>query len=123
MQTQPDVPAFLAALTGPGAADLFADPFLFADASGARPIARADFLAGLPRRAEMFAAAGYGRAQLTAVDQQRLDEHYLLVRTDWTLPSTTGGDPADLSSSYLMYEDGAALRVVAYLNHKTVPVQ
>ncbi|MET7422992.1 hypothetical protein [Dactylosporangium sp. NPDC005555] len=117
----PDVHAFLTALTGAGSADLFADPFLFADASGARPVSRADFFATLPRRAQLFAAAGYGPARLTSADQLRLDEHYLLVRTGWSAPSRTGGDPAELSSSYLLHEDGTSMRVVAYLNHKTVP--
>ncbi|MEU0560212.1 hypothetical protein [Dactylosporangium sp. NPDC006015] len=118
---EPNVHAFLAALGGAGSVELFADPFLFADAGGARPVSRADFLAILPRRAQMFAAAGYGPAQLTRTEQQRLDEHYLLVRTDWSAPSITGGEPAELSSSYLLHEDGTSVSVVAYVNHKTVP--
>ncbi|MFF5229649.1 hypothetical protein [Dactylosporangium sp. NPDC000521] len=118
---EPNVNAFLVGLTSGGSAELFADPFLFADAGGARPVSRADFLAILPRRAQMFAAAGYGPAELTTTDQQRLDEHYLLVRTDWSAPSLTGGEPAELSSSYLLHEDGTSVSVVAYVNHKTVP--
>ncbi|MEV4135513.1 hypothetical protein AB0J72_25460 [Dactylosporangium sp. NPDC049742] len=118
---EPNVRAFLAALGGAGSVEMFADPFLFADAGGARPVSRADFLATLPRRAQMFAAAGYGAAQLTSTQQQRLDEHYLLVRTDWSAPSLAGGEAAELSSSYLLREDGTSVSVVAYVNHKTVP--
>lgn len=118
---EPRVHTFLAALTDAGSAELFADPFLLAGADGARPVSRAAFLAMLPRRAQLFADAGFGAARLTTVDQVRLDEHYLLVRTGWSAPSHTGGDPAELSSSYLLHDDGSSLHVVAYLNHKTVP--
>ena len=98
--------------------DCFADPFLAADASGARPVPHAVFLRALPRRAQMFADAGIGPAALVSLSHTRLDPHYLLIRTEWTAPSTTGGDPARLASSYLLHEDGDRFRIVLYLNHE-----
>jgi len=99
-------------------AGCFADPFLSADATGSRPVPREAFLAALPRRRRAFADAGLGPAELTALDQQRLDEHYLLVSTRWSAPRPAGGEPAELSSSFLLYDDGDRLRIVLYLNHQ-----
>lgn len=98
--------------------DCFADPFLSADATGARPVPLAVFLQVLPRRARMFADAGIGSAVLVSLSHTRLDPHYLLVRTQWSAPSTTGGDPARLASSFLVHEDGDQFRIVVYLNHE-----
>lgn len=96
----------------------FADPFLAADAGGARPVPRDAFLRALPRRAQMFADAGIGRAALTSLTADRLDEHYLLVRTEWSAPRLAGGDPKRLASSFLLHDDGDHLRIVLYLNHE-----
>jgi hypothetical protein len=95
----------------------FADPFLSAGAGGARPVSRAAFLQALPRRAQMFADAGLGAATLTALSHSRLDDHYLLARTEWSAARDAGGEPLQLASSYLLHDDGDELRIVLYLNH------
>jgi hypothetical protein len=95
----------------------FADPFLSADAGGARPVPRAAFLQALPRRAQMFADAGLGAATLTELSHSRLDDHYLLARTQWSVPRDAGGEPLQLASSYLLHDNGDELRIVLYLNH------
>jgi hypothetical protein len=102
-------------------AGCFADPFLSADADGATPVPRSAFLQALPRRAEMFAQAGLGSAQLTSLTETRLDPHYLLVRTEWHAPRTAGGDPVRLASSFLLHEHGDDVRIVLYLNHEGLP--
>lgn len=104
-----------------GFGDLFADPFLLADDAGARPVPRAAFLAALPRRARFFADAGLGPAVLTALTCQRLDDRYVLARTDWDAPRVAGGEPVRLASSYLLHDDGDRFRVVLYLNHQGLP--
>lgn len=96
----------------------FPETFLVADSGGARPIPRELFLQSLPQRARMFADAGVGPAELGAVSVQVLDDNYLLVRTDWAAPRFNGGQPVPLSSSFLLHDDGAAQRVVLYLNHR-----
>ncbi|MFC0505496.1 DUF4440 domain-containing protein [Micromonospora costi] len=103
------------------AADTFADPFLLADASGARPVPRAAFLAALPGRERAFRDAGLGAPVLTDVSSQRLDETYVLARGDWDAPRTGGGQPVRLASSFLLHDDGDAFRVVLYLNHHGLP--
>jgi len=106
---------------------LFADPFLSADASGSRPVPRAAFLQALPRRAQIFADAGLGAALLESVAETRLDEHYVLARTEWTLPRLAGGDPVRLTSSFLLHEEdrpqreGGEWQIVLYLNHQGLP--
>ncbi|NES13172.1 MULTISPECIES: nuclear transport factor 2 family protein [Micromonospora] len=104
-----------------GFGDLFSDPFLLADDAGARPVPRAAFLAALPRRARLFADAGLGPATLTGLTCQRLDDRYVLARTDWDAPRAAGGAPVRLASSYLLHDDGERFRVVLYLNHQGLP--
>lgn len=102
-------------------AGCFADPFLSADANGSRPVPLAVFLQALPRRAQMFADAGIGAAILTSLRHHRLDDHYLLSRTEWSAPRTAGGAPVHLASSFLLHDDGEHLRIVLYLNHQGLP--
>ncbi|MET7403640.1 DUF4440 domain-containing protein [Dactylosporangium sp. NPDC005572] len=99
-------------------AGCFADAFLAAEPGGARPITRDAFLQALPRRAQMFADAGVGRAELTDLRVQPLDDRYRLVRTEWSAPRLDGGAPVRLSSSFLLHDDGGTLRIVLYLNHQ-----
>jgi hypothetical protein len=126
MIADPRVDDLFAAMGGDGSTsdamgEMFADPFLYADAGGARPVPRDAFLESLPARVRMFADAGVGRTELTAADQQRLDDHYLLVRAEWTAPRLAGGDPVHLASSFVLHDDGSRLQVVAYLNHEGRP--
>jgi hypothetical protein len=97
--------------------DCFADSFLSADPDGARPVPREVFVQALPRRAALFADAGLEPAVLTSLTQTRLDDHYVLVRTEWAAPRFEGGDPLPLASSFLLHDDGERLRIVLYLNH------
>jgi hypothetical protein len=99
----------------------FADPFLSADASGSQPVPRAAFLQALPRRAKIFADAGLGAAVLESVTESRLDEHYVLARTEWTVPRLAGGDPVRLASSFLLHEVDGEQLIVLYLNHQGLP--
>ncbi|WP_433383420.1 hypothetical protein ACQPZX_21300 [Actinoplanes sp. CA-142083] len=96
----------------------FADPFLSAGPGGTQAVPKDVFLAALPRRARAFADAGVGPAALTSLDETRLDEHYLMVRTGWDAPRWDGGAPVHLESSFLLHDDGDRLRIVLYLNHQ-----
>ena len=101
----------------------FADQFLSADATGAQPVTREAFLDALPRRVEMFAKAGIDPgARLERIEQIALDDHYVLVRTQWQASRTGGGEPLSLASSFLLH-DGEDLRIVLYLNHEDYPHQ
>jgi hypothetical protein len=99
----------------------FADVFMAADPTGVQPVPLAGFLSVLPRRKEMFAAAGIGPATLTDLTQIDLDEHYVLVNTAWTAEhrdATDGAGSVTLLSSYVLRRSSDGLRIVFYLNHK-----
>ena len=99
----------------------FAEVFMAADPSGAQPVPLAGFLSVLPRRKEMFAAAGIGPVTLTDLTHIDLDEHYVLVHTTWTTERRDASDGAGsvtLLSSYILRRSSDGLRIVFYLNHK-----
>jgi len=95
-----------------------AEVFIAADANAARAVPRSAFLSAVPRRRQMFADAGVGRAVLDSHTVQLLDDHHLLVRTEWTAPRVDGSEPLHLSSSFLLRRDGDVLTALVYLNHR-----
>jgi len=99
-------------------AELFAETFLAADPAGAQPVPRQAFLQALPRRAELFAAAGITRIVLADLQHQALDDTYVLARTEWRAERTGASTPARLSSTFILHRDGDRLQVVLYLNHQ-----
>jgi hypothetical protein len=98
--------------------DCVAEVFIAADANAARAVPRSAFLSAVPRRRQMFADAGVGRAVLDSHTVQLLDDHHLLVRTEWTAPRVDGSEPLHLSSSFLLRRDGDVLTALVYLNHR-----
>jgi ketosteroid isomerase-like protein len=100
-------------------AELFAETFLAADPAGVQPVPREAFLRVLPRRAELFAAAGITRVALTDLQHQPLDDTYVLARTDWRAERQGAASTAvRLSSTFILRRDADRLRVVFYLNHQ-----
>jgi hypothetical protein len=101
---------------------LFDETFLAADPAGAQPVPREVFLRALPRRAELFAAAGISRVVLDDVAHEALDDTYVLARTGWRAEragaAAEAAAPLRLDSSFLLRRDGDRLRVVLYLNHQ-----
>jgi hypothetical protein len=98
-------------------AGCFGEEFLSADKDHVQAVPRQAFIGFLPKRAEMFAAAGIGPAELEQMTYQQLDEHYVLARTEWLAPRAEG-DAVRLSSSYLIHRRGSDFRIVLYLNHR-----
>jgi ketosteroid isomerase-like protein len=99
-------------------AELFAETFLAADPAGVQAVPRQAFLHALPRRAELFAAAGIARVVLAELRYQALDDTYVLARTDWRGERTAASTPIRLSSTFILRRDTDWLRVVFYLNHQ-----
>jgi ketosteroid isomerase-like protein len=98
--------------------ELFDETFLAADPDGAQPVPKALFLQALPRRAQLFAAAGIARVTLDGLQHEALDDTYVLARTGWRAERTGDGQPVRLESTFLLRRDGDRLRVVLYLNHQ-----
>jgi hypothetical protein len=101
---------------------LFAETFLVGDAAGARPVPREAFLQAIPARAAAAEQAGVGRAQLVEASMLRLDESWVLLRTEWSSSLADGGE-LPMTSTFLLHDDHADLRVTAYLNHRGLPVR
>ena len=99
-------------------AELFAETFLAADPAGVQPVPRQAFLHALPRRAELFGAAGIDRVVLADLQHHALDDTYVLARTDWRGERTGASTPVRLSSTFILRRDADRLRVVFYLNHQ-----
>lgn len=102
-------------------AGCFEDVFLAADATGAQAVPRPLFLQALPMRQRTAEVAGIGPAVLSSLTYQELDEYYVLARTEWTAPSTTGGAAVRLCSSFLLHRDRDDMRIVCYLTHQGLP--
>jgi ketosteroid isomerase-like protein len=98
--------------------ELFDETFLAADPNGAQRVPRALFLQVLPRRAELFAAAGIDRVTMTDLEHEALDDTYVLARTGWRGERAGNGQAVRLASTFLLRRDGDRLRVVLYLNHQ-----
>jgi ketosteroid isomerase-like protein len=99
-------------------AELFAETFLAADPAGVQPVPRQAFLHALPRRAELFAAAGITRVVLADLQHHALDDAYVLARTAWRAERAGASKPIWLSSTFILRRDTDRLRVVFYLNHQ-----
>jgi ketosteroid isomerase-like protein len=99
-------------------AELFAETFLAADPAGVHPVPRQAFLTALPRRAELFRAAGIVRVVLAGLQHQALDDTYVLARTDWRAERAGASIPLRLSSTFILRREEDRLRVVFYLNHQ-----
>jgi hypothetical protein len=101
--------------------DCFAETFLVGDAAGARPVPREAFLQAIPARAAAAEQAGIGRAHLVEASMLRLDDSWVLLRTEWSSPLAAGGE-FPMTSTFLLHDDHSALRITAYLNHRGLPV-
>lgn len=99
------------------AASRFADTFLSADPLAVRALTRQQIAGALPRRREMFDAAGVGSLTLDAAREIRLDSQHVLVRTSWTAPTREGGS-VTLESTYVLRRTPDGLQVLLYLNHQ-----
>ena len=110
MPVGPEVRAFL---ERPGMR--FAQTFLTADPSGARPADRAQLADALPKRQAMFEAAGVSGLRLDEADETPLDKDYLLVRTTWKASRRSGPD-LRLASSFILRRVPGDFEIVFYLN-------
>jgi hypothetical protein len=79
---------------------------------------RQAFLQALPRRAELFAAAGITRVILGGLRHQALDDTYVLARTEWRAERAGASAPVRLSSTFILRREADRLQVVCYLNHQ-----
>jgi hypothetical protein len=92
----PDIADFLTAYESENdsaVGERFTDRLLTADPRRIAVVDRADLVAALPARRQMFANAGVGALRRTDAAQLELDEHHLLVSTEWTTSTTATSPP------------------------------
>lgn len=110
-----------AELDATGLEQVFAEQFLSCDPNGATPVTRDALARALPMRERLFASAGLGSARLVRLRTEDLDEHYVLARTGWAMPDSTGAEALQLDASFLVRRTQAGPRIVLYLNHLDLP--
>ena len=100
---------------------LYAESFASADADGTRVVQATDLRAALPKRKQMLAGIGCKAARLAALDETRLDQHYVLAKTTWRWEFERPGWPEIiLASTFIVRTSGAAPAIVFYLNHENI---
>jgi uncharacterized protein DUF4440 len=106
-----------------GLVALFAPSFLMAGPAGTQVVKASDMTQVIPRRKQMFDAAGCRSTSLRSVEETPLDGRYSLVRTEWqwTFDRPDGGS-ADLTlpSSFIVERADEGARIVCYIMHADV---
>jgi hypothetical protein len=90
-------------------AELFAETFLAADPAGVQAVPRQAFLRALPRRAELFAAAGITASPSPASSTMPWTTPYLLARIDWRAERAGAWTSVRLSSTFILRRDADRL--------------
>lgn len=104
-------------------AGMFAAVFLAAGPQGAQMVKSIDMLQVIPKRKQMLEAIGCEPASLVSLQENNLDDHYSLVRTEWRWRVKPAGlEPLEITSSstFLIQRSDNGLRIVLYLNHADI---
>ena len=102
-------------------ATCYGETFLFAGPQGTRVIQKAAFLQMIPQRTKFFQTAGLVSSMVQVLEETRLNEHYLLVDTQWQLrfePPARKPLVEAMRATYLLHEQADGLRVVLQLDHE-----
>jgi hypothetical protein len=99
----------------------YSDSFLFAGPSGTQTVKRDDFLRVLPRRKDFFLEAGLTSSLIQSLEETRLDDSYVMVKTRWSMRFEKVDPPPVLlesSATYVLRREGDAVRIVFQLDHQ-----
>ncbi len=101
---------------------LFAPSFLMAGPSGAQVVKASDMVQAIPRRKQMFAAAGCTATTLQSIVDTPLDSRYSLVRTEWRWTFEQAGPATQITlpSTFLVERAADGPRIVCYINHADI---
>jgi hypothetical protein len=99
-------------------ASQYSDTFMTADSSGTRVVQATDLRAFIPKRKQLFASIGYRSTTLVSIQQTKLDDRYVLVRTEWRWQFDR--DQITLPSTHIVQVSGETLKIVFYLNHENI---
>ena len=99
----------------------YSDSFMFASPQGAQPIQKDDFLKVLPRRKGFFKAIGLVSSTITALEETRLDENYIMVKAHWNMRFEKNPEQAitdESSATYFLFQQENRLQIVFQLDHQ-----
>ncbi|WP_353069982.1 hypothetical protein RBB75_06860 [Tunturibacter empetritectus] len=99
----------------------FADVFMAADPSGARAVPSSVLLMAIPQRRQLFESVGSSVSTLASVEQTRLDDRYVLLKTEWLVKFDRGSglnDELSLRSTFVVHRSGDGLKIVFYLSYE-----
>ena len=102
---------------------LYAPSFLMAAPSGAQVVKAGDLAQAIPRRKQMFAAAGCTATTLQSVVDTPLDSRYSLVRTEWQWTFDRPGvtpTKITLPSTFIVDRAAGGPKIVCYINHADI---
>jgi len=106
-----------------GLARLYAPAILVAGPNGSQIVSRDDLLRAIPKRKQMFEAAGHRSTKLASLQETRLDDRYTLARTEWQWQFAPSGDaPTELTlpSTFIVDRSGSEPRIVLYMMHHDI---
>ena len=106
-----------------GLARLYAPSILVAGPNGSQVVSRDDLLRAIPKRKQMFEAAGHRSTKLAALQETKLDDRYTLARTEWQWQFARRGEaPTELTlpSTYIVERVDGEPRIVVYMMHADV---
>jgi hypothetical protein len=84
---------------------LYAPAILVAGPNGSQVVSQDDLLRAIPKRKQMFEAAGHQSTTLAALQETKLDGRYTLARTTWRwkfAPRPGAPTAITLSSSFIV---------------------
>jgi hypothetical protein len=99
----------------------YSDSFMFASPQGVQPIKKDDFLKVLPKRKGFFKTIGLISSRITALEETRLDENYIMVKAHWNMRFEKKSEQAitdETSATYFLFQQENILQIVFQLDHQ-----
>jgi|SRR5262252_7773697 len=104
-------------------ARLYAPAILVAGPGGSQVVTSADLLRAIPKRRQMFEAAGWRGTALAALREEQLDDRYTLARTEWRFQfAAPDGASTQLTmpATYIVDRSDGEPRIVACVMHHDI---
>lgn len=104
-------------------ASCYADPFMFADPTGARVIEKEKFVAALPRRREFFKQLGHESTKIAALRETPLDQRYTEVRVRFLMAFRKPGTERvelEVESTFILFVSDRMPQIVFHLEHESL---
>lgn len=99
----------------------FAETFMAAGPQGAKCVRAADFAVALPKRKQFFDSLGCRSTSLVSLEQNRLDERYVVAKTRWRMTfAQEDGETREAlaNSTYIVDTSGDSFKILFYLAHQ-----